>query len=77
VGNVHEVPGQLAPDTAVAYVDIDPVAVNHSRRLLADDPRAVVVHADLTQPDAVLGDPALRDAVDSDISRALSAYLKC
>ncbi|MFI7426836.1 SAM-dependent methyltransferase [Micromonospora sp. NPDC049836] len=64
VGNVHEVAGQSAPDTVVAYVDVDPVAVNHSRRLLADDPRAVVLHADLTEPDTVLDDPTLRKAID-------------
>ncbi|MEU7761419.1 SAM-dependent methyltransferase [Micromonospora aurantiaca (nom. illeg.)] len=66
VGNVHEVAGQAAPDTVVAYVDIDPVAYNHSRRLLADDPRAVVLHADLTRPDAVLDDPTLHDVLDLD-----------
>src|SRR5450755_1154426 len=35
-GNVHEVAQQIAPDAHVVYVDNDPVAVQHSRVVLAD-----------------------------------------
>ncbi|MFB9235758.1 SAM-dependent methyltransferase [Plantactinospora siamensis] len=66
VGNVHEIAQQAAPDTVVAYVDIDPVAVAQSRAILADNPRTVVLHADLTDPDRVLADPALRGLIDLD-----------
>jgi hypothetical protein len=34
VGNVHEVAQAVNPDTRVVYVDIDPVAVAHSRAML-------------------------------------------
>src|SRR3989440_4841763 len=37
-GNVHEVARQIIPRARVAYVDVDPVAVIHSRNLLAGDP---------------------------------------
>jgi hypothetical protein len=38
VGNVHEVAQRLNPDAHVVYVDVDPVAVAHSRMLLANTP---------------------------------------
>ena len=64
LGNVHDVAGRLAPDAGVVYVDIDPVAVAHARHLLAGNPRAAVVHADLRHPPRVLADPALRGVLD-------------
>jgi hypothetical protein len=56
VGNVHEVAQAAAPDARVVYVDIDPVAVAHSRAIPAGDDRADVVHADLRDVESVLGD---------------------
>src|SRR4029453_9196785 len=32
-GNVHEIAQRVAPDARVVYVDIDPVAVAHSRAI--------------------------------------------
>jgi SAM-dependent methyltransferase len=60
VGNVHEVAQRVAPDARVVYVDNDPVAVEHSRAILARDERTSVVQADLRDPDSVLADPAVR-----------------
>jgi SAM-dependent methyltransferase len=60
VGNVHEVAQRFAPDARVVYVDNDPVAVEHSRAILARDERTSVVQADLRDPDSVLADPAVR-----------------
>lgn len=54
VGNVHEVARDAAPDTQVVYVDTDPIAVAHSRAILAGDEHATVVEADGRDPDAVL-----------------------
>ena len=34
-GNVHEVAQQAAPDSRVVYADIDPVAIAHSKAILA------------------------------------------
>src|SRR5688572_25790244 len=42
LGNVHEVARAAAPDARVVYVDLDPVAVAHSRAILAGDERTGV-----------------------------------
>jgi hypothetical protein len=64
VGNVHEVAQAANPDAKVVYVDIEPVAVAHGRRMLADNDRATVIRADLRQPDDVLARPELADVLD-------------
>lgn len=64
VGNVHEIVQQEKPDARVVYVDIERVAVAHSRNLLADNPRATVIQADLRDPEAVLAEPELREMLD-------------
>jgi len=56
VGNVHEVAQAAEPEARVVYVDVDPVAVAHSRAILAGDDRTDVVHADLRDVQGVLGD---------------------
>jgi hypothetical protein len=57
VGNVHEVAQAADPEARVVYVDVDPVAVAHSRAILAGDDRTDVVHADLRDVQGVLEDP--------------------
>ena len=64
VGNVHEIAHSVDPRAMVVYVDTDPVAVAHSRALLADVPRAIMIAADLTQPARVLAEPELLRLVD-------------
>ncbi len=64
VGNVHEIAQRLRPDARVAYVDIDPVAVAASRDLLADNPIATAVRADLTDVEAILADPEIVALLD-------------
>jgi hypothetical protein len=66
VGNVHEVAQRAAPDTRVVYVDNDPIAVEHSRAILAGDEQTAVVRADLREPDSVLVQPEVRRMLDSD-----------
>ncbi|MFL6128770.1 MAG: SAM-dependent methyltransferase [Mycobacteriales bacterium] len=66
VGNVHEIAQRATPGARVVYVDNDPVAVEHSRAILAGDERTAVVHADLRDPDSVLADPALTGLLDLD-----------
>ena len=66
VGNVHEVAQRAAPDARVVYVDNDPVAVEHSRAILAGDERTTTVQADLRDPDSVLADPAVRALLEHD-----------
>jgi S-adenosyl methyltransferase len=57
LGNVHEVAQTIAPESKVMYVDIDPVAVAHSKQILADNPRADVIQADLREPGKILYHP--------------------
>jgi hypothetical protein len=63
VGNVHEIAQAHDPSIRVVYVDNDPVAVAHSRVMLADTANTVVVNADLRKPADVLADPALRKLI--------------
>ncbi|MGC9671149.1 SAM-dependent methyltransferase [Planosporangium sp. 12N6] len=66
VGNVHEIVAEIDPAARVVYVDIDPVAVIHSSAILAGNPHAIAIQADLRRPLAVLGDPAVRELLDLD-----------
>lgn len=63
-GNVHDITAQYRPDARVVYVDIDPVAVSHSRLLLHDNPYATAIRADLRYPDAILHDDHVQDLLD-------------
>jgi SAM-dependent methyltransferase len=64
VGNVHEVAQRVNPSSTVVYVDSDPVAIAHARALLADNPGAKAILADLRRPDSVMGHPLLADVLD-------------
>jgi hypothetical protein len=63
-GNVHEVAQRENPDARVVYVDNDPVAVTHSRAILADTAGATVVQADLRSPEQIFDDDALQSLID-------------
>ena len=64
VGNVHEIAQAINPDVRVVYVDNEPVAVSHSRRMLADNPNAIIIDADLRDTRAVLGHPLTQRMLD-------------
>ena len=64
VGNVHEIAEEIDPESRVVYVDYEPVAVAHSRLLLEGNDRAVMVQADITEPDIVLNDPDTQRTLD-------------
>ncbi len=53
-GNVHEVAQQADPGARVVYVDIDPVAIAHSRAILAGNENATIIDADLREPGKIL-----------------------
>jgi SAM-dependent methyltransferase len=53
-GNVHELAQRYAPESRVVYVDIDPVAVAHSRYILAGDDRSTAIQEDARRPDRIL-----------------------
>jgi SAM-dependent methyltransferase len=63
-GSVHEVARAYDPGARVVYVDIDPVAVEHARLILRNEPGTAVIRADLREPRSVLGDPLLLDVCD-------------
>ena len=64
VGNVHEIAQRADPGCRVVYVDVDPVAVAHSREILAGDPRTAVVREDLRDPAAILAHPEVTKLLD-------------
>jgi SAM-dependent methyltransferase len=66
VGNVHEVAQQVAPESTVVYVDVDPVAVAHSEAILAGNERAGVICADLRQPDRIRAEARQLRLIDFD-----------
>jgi len=53
-GNVHEIAQAANPDARVAYVDVDPVAIAHSKAILAGDDNAAIVDADAREPEKTL-----------------------
>jgi SAM-dependent methyltransferase len=67
--NVHQVAWRSHPGTRVVYADYDPVVVSHASSLLAGGgatPGIAVVHADVREPKAVLGDPKVTELIDFD-----------
>ncbi|MFN2216995.1 MAG: SAM-dependent methyltransferase [Anaerolineae bacterium] len=64
VGNVHEIARAVKPEARVVYVDIDPVAVNHGRAMLADDALATIIRADVRDAEAIVAHPEVRELLD-------------
>jgi hypothetical protein len=64
LGNVHEIAQAAAPESRVMYVDIDPIAVAHGKAILAGNPFAAALRADLTKPAEILGDPGVTGLLD-------------
>lgn len=64
LGNVHEVARLAAPDARVVYVDNDPVAVAHSRAIVGDDDRVVILQTNLCEPASIMADPQVTDLLD-------------
>ncbi|MEV0395658.1 SAM-dependent methyltransferase [Polymorphospora rubra] len=64
VGNVHEIAQAANPEARIVYVDIDPVAVAHSRSILAGNDRCAVLHADLREPERILAEATATGLID-------------
>jgi SAM-dependent methyltransferase len=62
--NTHEVAQQASPGARVVYADIDPVAIAHSKAILAGQDEAAIIEADLRDPATILDDPATRRLID-------------
>jgi len=71
VGNVHEIAQDLAPESRIVYVDIDPIAVAHSEAILADNPNATIVAGDFRRPEELLADSTVTETLDLDQPVAL------
>ncbi|MEH1127547.1 SAM-dependent methyltransferase [Micromonospora sp. CPCC 206061] len=71
VGNVHEIAQEVAPDARVAYVDVDPVAVAHSREILSGNDQAVVIQEDIRHPERILDHPDIHKLINFDQPVAL------
>ena len=65
-GNVHDVAQEVAPESRVLYVDNDPIVLAHARALMAGTAEGPVafIQADLREPEAILGDPAVARTLD-------------
>jgi hypothetical protein len=63
-GNVHEIVQVAAPQSRVVYVDIDPIAVVHSRQILAGDDRTIAIQEDARYPERILGHPDVQALLD-------------
>ncbi|HEY9475926.1 MAG TPA: SAM-dependent methyltransferase [Mycobacteriales bacterium] len=74
-GNVHEVAQDANPDCRVVYVDVDPVAVLHGRRMLADNGRVTAIHSDIRDPERILANPDLLDLLD--LNRPVGLLMLC
>ncbi|MFC9244821.1 SAM-dependent methyltransferase [Streptomyces sp. NPDC057136] len=64
-GTVHEAAREIRPEARVVYVDIDPVAVEHSRLILRDDPQCEVVRADMRNPERLLAEPPVAELLSA------------
>jgi SAM-dependent methyltransferase len=63
-GNVHEVAQQADPGARVVYADIDPVAIAHSRAILARSESAAIIDADLRDPEKILAHSTTQQLID-------------
>ncbi|MGH3620682.1 MAG: SAM-dependent methyltransferase [Sciscionella sp.] len=73
VGNVHEIAQRANPDARIVYVDIEAIAVAHSKSILRDNELATVIRADLQRPEEVLVHPDLRELLD--LSRPIAVII--
>jgi SAM-dependent methyltransferase len=64
VGNVHEIAWTANPDCRIVYVDVDAVAVAHSRMILRGLDHATAILGDLRRPREILNDAQTREMLD-------------
>ncbi|MDR7301125.1 SAM-dependent methyltransferase [Haloactinomyces albus] len=65
VGAVHEVAQAAAPESRVAYVDNEAVAIAHSEIMLEGNDNAIIVQGDMRAPEELLRDPDLTALLDT------------
>lgn len=64
--NLHEVVQEERPDSAIIYVDNDPIVLAHAEALLTSSPEGhtAYVNADMRDPDAIIDSPAFQELLD-------------
>ncbi|HEV2639620.1 MAG TPA: SAM-dependent methyltransferase [Actinocrinis sp.] len=72
-GNVHEIVQAVRPESRTVYVDSDPVAFAHGTALLANEPRATYLQADLRDPKSILDSPVVKNFLD--LSRPVAVLM--
>ena len=63
-GNVHEIAQRANSAARVAYVDVDPVAIAHSKAILEGNQNARVIDADLRGPEKILANETVGRLID-------------
>ena len=63
-GNTHDIVQKIHPRARVAYVDNDPAVSAYAEELLAGNPTAILIQADLRDPDAILDSKEVRELID-------------
>lgn len=66
VGNTHETAQNLNSNARIVYVDIDPVAVQHSNSILQENSNAVAIIGDLTKPEDIFNNHEVVEMLDLD-----------
>jgi hypothetical protein len=61
---VHDAAHEVSQDAKVAYADRDALVISHGNALLAKSKQVIVVQADLREPRALLGLPAIQRHLD-------------
>ncbi|HSK97161.1 MAG TPA: SAM-dependent methyltransferase [Euzebyales bacterium] len=64
VGHVHDIAQGAAPESRVVFVDIDPIAVAHSRDILRGNDRTAVIQEDVRRAEAITDHPDVRGLLD-------------
>jgi hypothetical protein len=75
VGNVHEIAWQANPDCRIVYVDIDAIAVEHSRAILRGFDHATAILSDLRRPREILHDAETQGMLD--FTRPIAVLMVC
>ena len=72
--NLHQVAQGTAPECRVVYVDNDPIVLQYAQALLRSTPegRTAYLHADVTDPRAILASAEVRETLDLERPVALS-----
>ncbi|MFJ4654634.1 SAM-dependent methyltransferase [Nocardia sp. NPDC088792] len=70
--NTHQVVQRINPDSAVVYVDNDPMVLAHARALLAGHPNTDIGEADIFRPLEVMKNHEVREGID--FSRPLALF---